>query len=68
MIEPLENIINRVKGYEREARLETDDPLSRPEFGIERERLLSPVVESQEKMEQMLEEFWEKFDERFPAI
>lgn len=65
MIEALENIIERVKGYEREARLETDDPLARSE---ERERLLSPVVEGLEEMEQVLEEFWQRFDEKFPAI
>lgn len=71
MIEALENIIERVKGYEREARLEADDHhdfLTRAEFEEEKERLLSPVVEGLGKMEQTLGEFWEKFDEKFPAI
>lgn len=38
------------------------------EFGAGRERLLSPIVEGLEEMEQTLGEFWEKFDEKFPAI
>lgn len=67
MNEALENIINRVKDYQQEARFATEDD----ELGkdpVARKRLLDPLLNDLREMERMLDKFWEKFDGQFPAI
>ena len=71
VIEALENIVNRVKEYQQEAKFATENRslLEDPHYESElKAKLVDPLLDDLSKMEEMLREFWEKFDKRFPAV